>query len=118
MIDYHLRNQEGIERNFSVFEEPSLCSRNPGIYKINWNGEDVFFGIINDKLAVFSTYFEDEKIKMKLYGVKKINPEENLNGEYLKGKANLALTNLIKLSQRSHNNKKTYHSLEFYSNIA
>jgi hypothetical protein len=104
MIDYlMLRTEKEIEEGTVVFRSPALCSKNLPIYKINWNGEDIFFGIINDKLAVFSTYCDETgKAQMKLYGCREINSNQSKDHNYLKRKADHALTNLIE------NNKKNY----------
>jgi hypothetical protein len=104
MLDYSmLRTEKEIEDSIALFKSPTLCRSNFSTYKINWNGEDIFFGVINNKLAVFSTYLDEKgKVQMKLYGCRNITSEESKDKDYIKRKANHALTNLIE------NNKKNY----------
>jgi hypothetical protein len=104
MIDYSmLRTEKEIEEGIAVFKNPSSCRGNLPIYKINWNGEDIFFGIINNKLAVFSTYCDETgKAQMKLYGCREITPEQSKDKDYLKRKANHALTNLIEKNKQNY----------------
>jgi hypothetical protein len=104
MIDYSmLRTEKEIEEGIAVFKNPALCSKNLPIYKINWNGEDIFFGVINNKLAVFSTYCDETgKAQMKLYGCREITPEQSKDKNYLKRKANHALTNLIEQNKPNY----------------
>jgi|WetSurMetagenome_2_1015567.scaffolds.fasta_scaffold200152_2 hypothetical protein len=104
MIDYSmLRTEKEIEEGIAVFKNPSLCRSSLPIYKINWNGEEIFFGITNNKLAVFSTYCDKTgKTQMKLYGCREIGPEQSKDNDYLKRKANHALTNLIEQNKQNY----------------
>ncbi len=75
-----------------VFDEnhyvgPESINEDPTIERIQYKGKDIFFGMINGKVAMYSTYFDTNgKKQMQLYHVEHINPE-NENRLFLKQQA-------------------------------
>ncbi|MEK6913713.1 MAG: hypothetical protein AABW47_03525 [Nanoarchaeota archaeon] len=89
-----------IEHKASVykpcFELPVHCSDSPEIERISWRGNDIYFGIVNNKLAIYSAYSNNVGKGMRLYGIEKLTIEQSKDRQYLKTRAIIALNNLIK----------------------
>jgi len=90
------------------FELPVHCSDSPETEKINWKGEDLYFGIINNKLAIYSVYLNNGKKQMKLHGVEKLTDAQLRNKEYLKARAMTELNHLLEMEVGKNNILEQY----------
>jgi hypothetical protein len=90
------------------FELPVHCSDSPETEKINWKGEDLYFGIINNKLAIYSVYSNNGKRQMKLHGVEKLTEVQLRNKEYLKARAMTELNHLLEMEVGKNNILEQY----------
>lgn len=90
------------------FELPVHCSDSPETEKINWKGEDLYFGIINNKLAIYSVYLNNGKKQMRLHGVEKLTDTQLKNKEYLKARAITELNHLLEMEVGKNNILEQY----------
>jgi hypothetical protein len=91
------------------FQGPIHCNDSPTIEKILWKGTEVFFGIVEDKLAIYSVHSNKGIREMKLYGVEKLTQEQSINKNYLRSRAVHALNNLLKNeTEKQCNLKQAY----------
>ncbi|VVB83273.1 Uncharacterised protein [uncultured archaeon] len=90
------------------FELPVHCSDSPETEKINWKGEDLYFGIINNKLAIYSVYSNNGKRQMRLHGVEKLTDAQLKNKEYLKARAITELNHLLEMEVGKNNILEQY----------
>jgi hypothetical protein len=90
-----------------IFDEnhylgPESINDDPSIEHIRYKGKDIFFGMINGKIAMYSTFFDTAgKKQMQLYHVEHIDPE-NENRLFLKQQA------LTFLSMLRNEDRKDY----------
>ena len=91
------------------FQGPIHCNDSPEIEKINWRGNEIYFGVVKDKLAIYSTYLDNGKKEMKLYGLEKLTSEQSVNKNYLRNRTLLALNNLLRNeNEKQHSPKQAY----------
>ena len=64
------------------------------IEKLIYRNKEIFFGTVNNKLAIYSVLNSNGKRKMQLHGLEKLTEEQN-NTKYLKERASKALFNLL-----------------------
>tara|TARA_Y100000310_G_C20635836_1_gene791109 strand:- start:625 stop:1221 length:597 start_codon:yes stop_codon:yes gene_type:complete len=81
--------------------------RNGPLVGIIYKKQEIYFGLINNKLATFSILYNQKGEKqMILYDVRKVSDKENNRG-YLKAVAKVTLTDLMKKEiARLEDNKK------------
>lgn len=80
--------------NNSDFKGPFEQSQNPQIEKIIYKNNPIYFGAINNKFVIYTTYLDEKgKKQFKLHNSKKINPKNN-NSKNLKQYAKKTLEHL------------------------
>jgi hypothetical protein len=97
-----------------TFEFPFRCNESPAIDRITWRGKEIFFGVINDKLAIYSIFNSNGKRQMHLYGIENLAKEQKEDKRYLRMRVNFALNNLLELYRKKNNSLGSYLEGNFF----